>query len=71
MLVGNVFGSAGASVVVEEYMAGEEASFFAVTDGDFSVPLVSAQVRFAGTRLPDSKVAHLTRFCWPLDMYCA
>jgi len=38
-----VFGSAGASVVVEEFMAGEEASFFAFTDGKNILPLASAQ----------------------------
>jgi len=37
------FGSAGAEVVVEEFMAGEEASFFALTDGDTVVPFGSAQ----------------------------
>ena len=37
------FGDAGASVVLEEFMAGEEASFFALTDGTFAVPFGSAQ----------------------------
>ena len=36
-------GAAGAEVVVEEFMAGEEASFFALCDGDNAVPLASAQ----------------------------
>ncbi|MGI6247143.1 MAG: phosphoribosylamine--glycine ligase [Pseudochelatococcus sp.] len=37
------FGAAGAAVVIEDFLAGEEASFFAVSDGDTAVPLASAQ----------------------------
>nr|WP_277614309.1 phosphoribosylamine--glycine ligase [Kaistia nematophila] len=37
------FGSAGAEVVVEECLIGEEASFFAVCDGVHAVPLATAQ----------------------------
>ncbi len=37
------FGAAGAEVVVEEFMTGEEASFFALTDGATIVPFGSAQ----------------------------
>ncbi|WEK52696.1 MAG: phosphoribosylamine--glycine ligase [Candidatus Kaistia colombiensis] len=37
------FGSAGAEVVVEECLIGEEASFFAVCDGVTAVPLATAQ----------------------------
>ncbi len=37
------FGSAGAEIVVEEFMTGEEASFFALTDGDTVTPFGSAQ----------------------------
>jgi phosphoribosylamine--glycine ligase len=36
-------GAAGTEVVIEEFMAGEEASFFALCDGDNAVPLASAQ----------------------------
>jgi phosphoribosylamine--glycine ligase len=36
-------GAAGAEVVIEEFLAGEEASFFALCDGDNAVPLASAQ----------------------------
>ncbi|XP_042051865.1 phosphoribosylamine--glycine ligase-like [Salvia splendens] len=43
MLVENVFGSAGCRVIVEEYLEGEEASFFALVDGECAVPLESAQ----------------------------
>jgi len=43
MLSGNRFGSAGASVVIEEFMQGEEASFFALSDGEHVLPLVGAQ----------------------------
>lgn len=37
------FGEAGAEVVVEEFLEGEEASFFALTDGATVLPLASAQ----------------------------
>ena len=37
------FGAAGASVVIEEFMDGEEASLFAFTDGKTIVPMVAAQ----------------------------
>jgi len=37
------FGAAGASVVIEEFLAGEEASFFALCDGKNVLPLASAQ----------------------------
>lgn len=37
------FGKAGSSVVIEEKLIGEEASFFAICDGKRAVPLVSAQ----------------------------
>jgi phosphoribosylamine--glycine ligase len=37
------FGSAGAEAVIEEFMEGEEASFFALTDGHTVVPFGSAQ----------------------------
>ncbi|EPS70126.1 phosphoribosylamine--glycine ligase, partial [Genlisea aurea] len=43
MLVDKVFGPAGRRVVVEEYLEGEEASFFAIVDGENAVPLESAQ----------------------------
>jgi phosphoribosylamine---glycine ligase len=38
-----LFGSAGSTIVVEEFMTGEEASVFAVTDGNDAVILTSAQ----------------------------
>ncbi len=37
------FGKAGSSVVIEEKLIGEEASFFAICDGERAVPLASAQ----------------------------
>ena len=37
------FGEAGAEAVIEEFMEGEEASFFALTDGATIVPFASAQ----------------------------
>jgi phosphoribosylamine---glycine ligase len=38
-----VFGSAGRSIVAEEFLEGEEASFLVITDGTNWVPLASAQ----------------------------
>lgn len=43
MLVKGAFGSAGSRVIVEEFLDGEEASFFALVDGESAVPLESAQ----------------------------
>jgi phosphoribosylamine--glycine ligase len=43
MLSGKTFGSAGARVVIEEFLRGEEASFLAFTDGKNIIPLASAQ----------------------------
>ncbi|QPC44856.1 phosphoribosylamine--glycine ligase [Kaustia mangrovi] len=37
------FGEAGAEVVVEECLVGEEASFFALVDGETALPLATAQ----------------------------
>lgn len=37
------FGSAGSEVVIEEFLQGEEASFFALCDGRHALPLATAQ----------------------------
>jgi phosphoribosylamine--glycine ligase len=37
------FGSAGSAIVIEEFLEGEEASFFALTDGTTVIPFGSAQ----------------------------
>ena len=42
-MFGGAFGAAGAEVVIEEFMTGEEASFFALTDGTHIVAFGSAQ----------------------------
>ena len=42
-MFGGGFGDAGASVVIEDFMVGEEASFFALTDGTSIVAFGSAQ----------------------------
>ena len=39
----SAFGEAGAEIVIEEFMTGEEASFFALVDGKCAKPLVTAQ----------------------------
>jgi phosphoribosylamine--glycine ligase len=43
MMFGGGFGEAGAEVVIEEFMEGEEASFFALCDGEHALPLATAQ----------------------------
>ena len=40
---GGAFGAAGAEVVVEEFLEGEELSFFVLVDGAFALPLAGAQ----------------------------
>src|SRR3954471_23980024 len=43
MMFAGGLGAAGAEVVIEEFMVGEEASFFALCDGETAIPLASAQ----------------------------
>ncbi|MEX0841242.1 MAG: phosphoribosylamine--glycine ligase [Xanthobacteraceae bacterium] len=43
MIFGGGLGEAGAEVVVEEFLRGEEASFFVLCDGENAVPLATAQ----------------------------
>ena len=43
MLIDNKFGDAGARVVVEEFLVGEEASFICMVDGENILPLASSQ----------------------------
>jgi phosphoribosylamine--glycine ligase len=51
------FGDAGLTVVIEEFLEGEEASFFALADGTSVLPLVAAQDHktvFDGDRGPNT-----------------
>ena len=43
MLIDNKFGDAGARVVVEEFLAGEEASFICMVDGENILPMATSQ----------------------------
>ena len=43
MLVDNAMGDAGARVVIEDFLAGEEASFIVMVDGRHVLPLASSQ----------------------------
>ena len=43
MLQGGAFGDAGARIVVEEFLDGEEASFIVVTDGTNVLPMATSQ----------------------------
>jgi phosphoribosylamine---glycine ligase len=57
MLERRVFGEAGARVVVEERLEGEELSFFVLTDGERVCPLAAAQdhkAAFDGDRGPNT-----------------
>jgi phosphoribosylamine--glycine ligase len=57
MLEQSTFGAAGAKVVVEDFLKGEEASFIAVVDGTRVVPLASSQdhkTRDDGDRGPNT-----------------
>jgi phosphoribosylamine--glycine ligase len=42
-MFGGAFGAAGAEVVIEEFMDGEEASFFVLCDGETALPIGTAQ----------------------------
>jgi phosphoribosylamine--glycine ligase len=57
MLQGGAFGNAGATVVIEDFLRGEEASFIALVDGTDIVPLASSQdhkARDDGDRGPNT-----------------
>src|SRR5262245_61722128 len=43
MMFGGAFGASGSEVVIEEFLSGEEVSFFALCDGETAIPLASAQ----------------------------
>ena len=56
-LFGGRLGEAGAEVVIEEFLKGEEVSFFALCDGETAIPLASAQDHkraFDGDRGPNT-----------------
>ncbi|MCI5191779.1 MAG: phosphoribosylamine--glycine ligase [Candidatus Electrothrix sp. AU1_5] len=57
MLKENAFGDAGSTVVIEEFLSGEEASFIAFVDGETVLPLPSSQDHkavFEGDRGPNT-----------------
>jgi phosphoribosylamine--glycine ligase len=43
MMFGGGLGEAGAELVIEDFLDGEEASFFALCDGETAIPLATAQ----------------------------
>ncbi|HIJ37655.1 MAG TPA: phosphoribosylamine--glycine ligase [Rhodospirillaceae bacterium] len=43
MMAEKAFGAAGEEIVIEEFLEGEEASFFAIVDGQTALPLAAAQ----------------------------
>jgi phosphoribosylamine---glycine ligase len=57
LILGGSLGTAGAEVVIEEFLTGEEVSFFALCDGEHALPLASAQDHkraFDGDRGPNT-----------------
>src|SRR6266849_3868900 len=57
MMLSGGLGAAGAEIIIEECLAGEEASFFALCDGESAIPLSSAQDHkraFDGDRGPNT-----------------
>jgi phosphoribosylamine--glycine ligase len=42
-IMGGALGPAGAEIVIEEFLEGEEASFFVISDGERAIPLIAAQ----------------------------
>jgi phosphoribosylamine--glycine ligase len=57
MMIGGGLGAAGAEVVIEAFLEGEEASFFALCDGRTAIPLGTAQDHkraFDGDRGPNT-----------------
>jgi phosphoribosylamine---glycine ligase len=57
MMIGGGLGAAGAEVVIEAFLDGEEASFFALCDGRTAIPLGTAQDHkraFDGDRGPNT-----------------
>lgn len=57
MLVEHAFGEAGAQVVIEQFLAGEEVSFIVMSDGKFILPLATSQdhkTRDNGDRGPNT-----------------
>jgi phosphoribosylamine--glycine ligase len=56
-MVKKIFGDAGVRVVVEEFLEGEEVSFFALCDGETALPLAAAQdhkTAFDGDKGPNT-----------------
>lgn len=42
-ILGGAFGAAGQEIVIEEFLEGQEVSFFALSDGEHVLPLIAAQ----------------------------
>lgn len=60
MLSGNAFGDAGCRVVIEEFLAGEEASFIVMVDGKNILPMATAKI----TNVLVMAILALTRAAW-------
>ncbi len=42
-LLGGALGEAGREIVIEEFLEGEEASFFVISDGEIALPMIAVQ----------------------------
>lgn len=57
MMGEKIFGDAGSEIVIEEFLSGEECSFFAIVDGERALPLAAAQdhkAAYDGDRGPNT-----------------
>ena len=43
IMINKIFNEAGNQIIIEEYLQGEEISFFAITDGNTTIPLIDCQ----------------------------
>ena len=70
MLSGNAFGDAGARVVIEEFLDGEEASFIVMVDGEHVLPMATSQTTSASATATAARIpaawAPIRRLRWSL-----
>src|SRR5690606_9777808 len=70
LLAGNACGAAGHRVVIEEFPAGEAASFIAMVDGKHVLPLATRPAarrtaKASSWPCPSKKRKRRSRICWP------
>ena len=62
---------AGSNIIVEEFLDGEEASFFALLDGHTCLALASAQVRSAASCIHDKPCQQSIKLIQPTNSLAA